>query len=175
MFKGYLNNPSATASTISNGWVKTGDLGYHDAKGMFYITDRVKELIKYNGFQVAPAGMPVAIQLTSIPATDFFAELEGILTTHPVVLDAAVVGVYDKNLETEVPRAFVVCKEGFEKCEATALDIATWLQGKVSRHKRLRGGVRFVDAIPYSQSGKILRRQLREITFPEPAERLSKL
>lgn len=92
-----------------------------------------------------------------------------------MILDAAVVGVYDKKLETEVPRAFVVCKEGVEKSETTAIDIATWLQGKVARHKRLRGGVRFVPAIPYSQSGKILRRELRAMTNSEPAEKASKL
>jgi 4-coumarate--CoA ligase len=144
VFKGYLNNPDGTAHALtSDGYFKTGDVGFQDSNGNFYITDRVKELIKYKGFQVPPA------------------ELEGILLSHPKVMDAAVIGVYDKDQATELPRAYIVPKDGLRKTEAEAKDITDWLGGKVAHHKKLRGGVRFVDEIPKSVSGKILRRLLK--------------
>jgi len=144
VFKGYLNNPDGTAHALtSDGYFKTGDVGFQDSNGNFYITDRVKELIKYKGFQVPPA------------------ELEGILLSHSNVMDAAVIGVYDKDQATELPRAYIVPKDGLGKTEAEARDITDWLGGKVAHHKKLRGGVRFVDEIPKSVSGKILRRLLK--------------
>lgn len=144
VFKGYLNNPEGTAHALTkDGYFKTGDVGYQDKDGNFYITDRVKELIKYKGFQVPPA------------------ELEGILVSHPKVNDVAVIGVYDKDQASELPRAYVVPKDGLGKTEADAKEIADWLSAKVAHHKRLRGGVRFVDEIPKSVSGKILRRVLK--------------
>lgn len=120
-----------------------GDVGYQDKDGSFYITDRVKELIKYKGFQVAPA------------------ELEGLLISHPKINDVAVVGVYNKEQATEIPRAYVVPAPGVEASQTTADDIIAWLQAKIANHKRLRGGVRFVDEVPKSASGKILRRVLK--------------
>jgi 4-coumarate--CoA ligase len=144
VFKGYLNNPKGTANALTaDGYFKTGDVGYQDKDGNFFITDRVKELIKYKGFQVPPA------------------ELEGILVSHPNVLDAAVIGLYDKEQATEIPRAYIVPKDGLGRTEAEAKEIADWLGAKVTHHKRLRGGVRFVDEIPKSISGKILRRVLK--------------
>jgi 4-coumarate--CoA ligase len=144
VFKGYLNNPEGTANALTaDGYFKTGDVGYQDKNGNFYITDRVKELIKYKGFQVPPA------------------ELEGLLVSHPNVLDCAVIGLYDKEQATEIPRAYVVPKDGLGKTEAEAKEIADWLNVKVAHHKKLRGGVRFVDEIPKSISGKILRRLLK--------------
>ncbi|KAF1845674.1 4-coumarate-CoA ligase-like protein [Cucurbitaria berberidis CBS 394.84] len=144
VFKGYLNNPEGTAHALTaDGYFKTGDVGYQDKNGNFYITDRVKELIKYKGFQVPPA------------------ELEGILVSHPKVLDVAVIGVYDKNHASELPRAYVVPTDGLGKSETDAKEIVDWLSGKVANHKKLRGGVRFVDEIPKSVSGKILRRLLK--------------
>jgi len=144
VFKGYLNNPEGTANALTeDGYFKTGDVGYQDKNGNFYITDRVKELIKYKGFQVPPA------------------ELEGLLVDHPAVDDAAVVGIYDKSQATEVPRAYVVAAQGVEKSDKTAKEIQDWLAKKVANHKRVRGGVRFVDEIPKSVSGKILRRLLK--------------
>lgn len=146
---GYHNNPTATASSLTEPtstepvFFKTGDIGYADANGNMYITDRVKELIKYKGFQVAPA------------------ELEGILVGHEDIDDVAVVGGFDKERETEVPVAFVVLKEG-RKEEGKAIEIQQWLEGKVASHKRLRGGVKFVKDIPKSASGKILRRLLKD-------------
>ena len=144
VFKGYLNNPEGTKNALTDdGYFKTGDVGYQDKDGHFYITDRVKELIKYKGFQVPPA------------------ELEGILSTHPKIDDVAVVGVYIADQATEVPRAYVVPAKGVEAGKKTEDDIVQWLQAKVASHKRLRGGVRFVDEIPKSASGKILRRLLK--------------
>ena len=103
----------------------------------------MKELIKYKGFQVAPA------------------ELEGLLISHPKINDVAVVGVYNKEQATEVPRAYIVPAPMIEASQSTADDIIAWLQVKVANHKRLRGGVRFVDEVPKSASGKILRRVLK--------------
>jgi 4-coumarate--CoA ligase len=144
VFKGYLNNEAGTANALtSDGYFKTGDVGYQDKNGNFFITDRVKELIKYKGFQVPPA------------------ELEGMLVSHPNVSDCAVIGLYDKEQATEIPRAYVVPKEGLGRTEAEANEIREWLDAKVAHHKKLRGGVRFVDEIPKSVSGKILRRVLK--------------
>ena len=144
IFKGYHNNTEGTKNALTpDGYFKTGDVGHQDKDGNFYITDRVKELIKYKGFQVPPA------------------ELEGLLISHPMVNDVAVVGIYNKEQATEVPRAYIVPTPGVEGSPKSAQDIMQWLQAKVASHKRLRGGVRFVDEIPKSASGKILRRLLK--------------
>lgn len=154
---GYLNNPTATAACITaDGYYKTGDVGYVDSTGNFYITDRVKELIKYKGFQVAPA------------------ELEGILSAHPKVDDCAVMGVFASELETEVPRAFVVLAKGVEKGGGVERELLSFVEGKVAGHKRIRGGIRFVEEIPKSPSGKILRRVLKKKMLEE-AEELKKV
>lgn len=149
VFLGYHNNPQATAKTLSaDGWLRTGDVGYQDKNGHFYITDRVKELIKYNGFQVAPA------------------ELESILANNDAVADVAVVGTQSQKHGTEVPLAFVVRSEksitSGTAAEEEARNIARWLEDRVAYYKRLRGGVHFVDSIPKSPSGKILRRLLQK-------------
>lgn len=144
IFKGYHNNPEGTKNALTeDGYFKTGDVGYQDQDGNFYITDRVKELIKYKGFQVPPA------------------ELEGLLLSHPKINDVAVVGIYSEDQATEVPRAYIVPAPGVEGGRKTEEDIVAWLRAKVASHKRLRGGVRFVDEIPKSASGKILRRVLK--------------
>jgi 4-coumarate--CoA ligase len=144
IFKGYLNNPEGTTNALtSDGYFKTGDVGFQDKAGMFYITDRIKELIKYKGFQVPPA------------------ELEGLLVSHPHIDDVAVIGIYDKEQATEIPRAYVVPKNKDAKGDKEASEIVQWLNGKVAGHKKLRGGVRFVEEIPKSASGKILRRVLK--------------
>lgn len=144
IFKGYHNNPEGTKNALTeDGYFKTGDVGYQDEDGNFYITDRIKELIKYKGFQVPPA------------------ELEGLLISHPKINDVAVVGVYNEDQATEVPRAYIVPAPGVHGSKETADEIITWIQTKVANHKRLRGGVRFVDEIPKSPSGKILRRVLK--------------
>lgn len=144
VFKGYWKNEESTKNALTvDGFFKTGDVGHQDSEGHFYITDRVKELIKYKGFQVPPA------------------ELEGLLVSHPSIEDVAVVGIYDKGQATEVPRAYVVPAKGVEAGPKTEKEIIDWLTEKVAHHKRLRGGVRFVDEIPKSVSGKILRRVLK--------------
>ena len=144
VFLGYLNNPEGTKNALTaDGFFKTGDVGHQDSSGNFFITDRVKELIKYKGFQVPPA------------------ELEGLLLAHPDIDDVAVIGIDDESQATEVPRAYVVLKKGVEGGKGKQEEIKEWLAKKVAGHKRLRGGVRFVDEIPKSASGKILRRVLK--------------
>lgn len=150
VFKGYLNNAEGTKNALTDdGYFKTGDVGHQDADGNFYITDRVKELIKYKGFQVPPA------------------ELEGLLISHEDIDDVAVIGIYNEEQATEVPRAYVVPKKGVAGDKDEEKKIMAWLQGKVASHKRLRGGVVFVDVIPKSPSGKILRRLLKDQAMKE--------
>ncbi|KKZ67946.1 4-coumarate-CoA ligase [[Emmonsia] crescens] len=140
IMKGYWNKPEATKETLTEDrWLKTGDIGYVDDTGKFYIVDRVKELIKVKGNQVAPA------------------ELEGLLLEHPAIADAAVIGV-TKN-EEEYPRAYVTLKPDHT---ATAEDITNFVKQRVSPTKRITGGVVFIDNIPKNPSGKILRRLLRD-------------
>jgi 4-coumarate--CoA ligase len=137
---GYHGNPAATAAALtSDGWLRTGDLGEFDAEGYLTLRDRLKELIKVKGFQVAPA------------------EVEAALLTHPGVADAAVIGRPDAEAG-EVPVAFVVRQPGGD---ATAEDLVAHLSGRLTSYKLPRA-VRFVDAIPKSASGKILRRLLRD-------------
>ncbi len=136
VMKGYLNNPTATAMTIdADRWLHTGDIGYTDEDGYFYIVDRVKELIKYKGMQVAPA------------------ELEAILLTHPAVADAAVIPIPDEEAG-EIPKAFVVLKG-----EATPAELMEYVASKVAPHKKIRQ-LEVINQIPKSTSGKILRRLL---------------
>jgi acyl-CoA synthetase (AMP-forming)/AMP-acid ligase II len=138
VMKGYLNRPEATAAMIDGlGWLHTGDVGYADEEGCFFVVDRVKELIKYKGLQVAPA------------------ELEAVLLAHPAVADAAVVPVPDEEAG-EVPKAFVVLKG-----EATPEEIMGFVAERVAPYKRVRR-LEVTDQIPKSPSGKILRRVLVE-------------
>ena len=136
VMKGYLNNPDATARTVdSEGWLRTGDIGTVDSEGYLTIIDRLKELIKVKGFQVAPA------------------ELEALLLKHPRIADAAVIPVTDEECG-EVPKALVV-----RRGELTADEVIAYVHAQVAHYKRLRH-VAFIDAIPKSASGKILRRVL---------------
>ncbi|EME85192.1 uncharacterized protein MYCFIDRAFT_46595 [Pseudocercospora fijiensis CIRAD86] len=156
VFQGYWKNEEASKEALQTidgmRWFKTGDVGFQDEKHNFYITDRVKELIKYKGFQVAPA------------------ELEGKLMDHPLVNDVAVIGVEDKENHTEVPRAYIVhAKKGKNAGDAETDEIVQWVADKVANHKRLRGGIRFIDEIPKSASGKILRRVLKDRVKKETA------
>ncbi|KAI1158956.1 hypothetical protein F5B18DRAFT_638978 [Nemania serpens] len=145
VFPGYLNRPELQKDTFSaDGYFKTGDIGYFDEKGNLYITDRLKELIKYKGFQVAPA------------------ELEGLLQGHNDIADACVIPAHDRQRETEVPRAYLVLKAGVPRDDAKAQEIIAWLSSRVAEHKKLRGGVRFIDEIPKNASGKLLRRVLKD-------------
>jgi len=136
---GYLNNPEATAETIdADGWLRTGDIAVVDADGFYSIVDRLKELIKYKGFQVPPA------------------ELEAILITHSDVADVAVIGVPDDEAG-ELPKAFVV--PAADEVDADAL--MEFVADKVSPQKRIRL-VEQIEEIPKAASGKILRRVLRD-------------
>jgi acyl-CoA synthetase (AMP-forming)/AMP-acid ligase II len=138
IMRGYHNNPDATRSTIDpECWLHTGDIGYVDADRYVFVVDRLKELIKYKGMQVAPA------------------ELEGVLLTHPAVADAAVIGIPDEEAG-EAPKAFVVLKE---QIEPDAL--MNYVAGRVAPHKKIRH-VEVVDSIPKTPSGKVLRRVLQE-------------
>ena len=138
IMKGYLNRPDATRNMIDfAGWLHTGDVGYADDDGYFFVVDRVKELIKYNGLQVAPA------------------ELEAVLLANPAIADAAVIPVPDESAG-ELPKAFVVLKG-----ETTPDEIMAFVAERVAPHKKVRI-VEIVDTIPKSASGKILRRVLIE-------------
>lgn len=140
VMKGYLNNAEATEATIdADGWLHTGDVAVIDEDGHMTVVDRVKELIKYNGFQVPPA------------------ELEALLITHPAVLDVAVIGIPDDSAG-ELPKAFVVRAPGAEIDED---GVKEFVREHVASYKQIRL-VEFVDEIPKSASGKILRRMLRD-------------
>lgn len=138
IMKGYLGQPEATAQIIDGeGWLHTGDIGYVDEDGALFIVDRLKELIKYKGRQVAPA------------------ELEAVLLSHPAIADAAVIPSPDADAG-EIPIAFVVPRES-----VSAKEIIEFVSARVAPHKKVRR-VEFVDQIPKSPTGKILRRLLVE-------------
>jgi acyl-CoA synthetase (AMP-forming)/AMP-acid ligase II len=140
IMQGYWKQPDATTDTlVSDGWMRTGDIGYLDSDGCIYLVDRLKELIKYNAQQVAPA------------------ELEDIIQSHPNVLDAAVIGAPDEAAG-EIPMAFVVRKDG---AYLDAAELMSFVAVRVAPHKKVRA-VEFVDEIPKSPSGKILRSLLKE-------------
>ncbi|KAL6180948.1 hypothetical protein ACLB2K_047606 [Fragaria x ananassa] len=141
IMRGYLNNARATMLTIDNdGWLHTGDISYFDVDGYLYICDRIKEIIKYKGFQIAPA------------------DLEAVLISHPEILDVGVTGATDEECG-EVPVAFVVKKHDSELSQE---DIMDYVARQVSPHKKVRKVV-FTHSIPRSAAGKILRRELRNL------------
>ncbi|MEU8234226.1 AMP-binding protein [Actinoplanes sp. NPDC048967] len=138
LMRGYRDDPAATARTIDvDGWLHTGDLCYFDQDGYLYVVDRLKELIKYKGYQVAPA------------------ELEHLLLTHPAVADAAVVARPDPDAG-EVPVAYVALRG-----PATAEELLAYVAERVAPYKRLRA-VRITESVPRSPAGKLLRRVLVE-------------
>ena len=140
VMKGYLNNPQATGSTIDpDGWLHTGDIGHVDADGHLYVVDRLKELIKYKGFQVPPA------------------ELEAVLLRHPDITDAAVVGLPDEEAG-EIPVGYVTLRPG---ASVSPEAIQQFVASQVAGYKQIRR-VEVIEAIPKSASGKILRRVLRD-------------
>jgi len=138
VMKGYLNNPEATAATLVDGWLRTGDVAELDKEGNAYIVDRFKELIKYKGYQVPPA------------------ELESVLLEHPDIADAACSGVIRSDGE-EIPKAYVVLKEGKS---LTADEVMDFVADRVAPYKKVRV-VEFMDEIPKSATGKILRKDLK--------------
>jgi len=165
IMKGYLNNPRATTESITpDRWFKTGDIAIIDNEGFYYIVDRKKELIKYKGFQVPPA------------------DLEGTLLTHPEVADAGVIGVYSQKDETELPRAYIAPKnvslaepKNAAQRKAFEKSISDWIKARVANHKQLRGGVVVIATVPKSATGKILRKDLRELAAAEAKNQQAKL
>ena len=142
VMKGYHNNKKATERTIVDGWLHTGDIAKYDSTGQFYIVDRLKELIKVKGLQVAPS------------------ELEDLIRRHPGVNDVAVVGVPDERAG-ELPRAYVV-RSNRNVLEQSIID---FVAENVAPHKKLGAGVMFVETLPKNQTGKILRRELKAQVF----------
>lgn len=157
MFKGYFENEKANQESFdSDGWFKTGDVAYcSSATERWHIVDRKKELIKVQGFQVAPP------------------ELEAVLLEHPEIADAAVIGVKFPGKENEYPRAYVVVKS--EARKPTEDQVKDFVLSRLAKYKSLTGGVRFVDAIPKNASGKILKKTLREEAAAELKSSRSKL
>ncbi|GCD35502.1 AMP-dependent synthetase [Streptomyces chrestomyceticus JCM 4735] len=142
VMKGYLGRPAETDALIdADGWLHTGDIGQVDADGWLYVVDRVKELIKYKGYQVAPA------------------DLEAVLLAHEGIADAAVIGVSDAD-GNEIPKAYVVRRPGEQGARLTEDDVITYVAGQVAPYKKVRR-VEFTDTVPRAATGKILRRELR--------------
>lgn len=142
--QGYLNNVPGTLDCLDeDGWFRTGDVGPVDDKGNFFITDLIKELIKYKGFQVP------------------LVELEGVLVNHPQIINTAVVGVMSEKHATELPCAYVVLAPGVKKTCSKEETLIQWHDTWVAPHKKHRGGIKFLKEIPKSASGKILRRFVR--------------
>ena len=144
---GYLNNEEATANTITpDGWLRTGDIANLDHLGNAYVVDRMKELIKYKGYQVAPA------------------ELEALLMTHEAIADAAVVGYLRESDGEELPRAFLVLQQGVDSNDPAvrAEALMEWVAERVTPYKKIRM-VEFIDVIPKSSTGKILRKDLKNV------------
>ncbi|HEX8818092.1 MAG TPA: class I adenylate-forming enzyme family protein [Terriglobales bacterium] len=140
---GYWKSPEATASVLRDGWYWSGDIVRRDAEDFFYVLDRGKEMIKYKGFPVAPA------------------EIEGVLLEHPAVRDCGVVARRDAAAG-EIPVAFVVVREGFTSSTKLGEELSAFVADRLTRYKQPRE-VRFVDSVPKTLSGKILRRELRKV------------
>ncbi|KAG2220393.1 hypothetical protein INT45_006564 [Circinella minor] len=159
IMKGYYNNPEANAKTfVKGGWLRTGDVIKFDSiKQEFFVMDRLKELIKVKGFQVAPA------------------ELESLLLSIPEVNDCCVIGVYHSDEATEYPRAYIVPAPHIQQTSIIDGTLSKLIMDHVAKnvtsYKKLRGGVRFLDMIPKSPSGKILRRRVREMAKEEEEEK----
>jgi long-chain acyl-CoA synthetase len=140
---GYWKEPQATAAALRDGWYFSGDIVRSDADGFYYVLDRSKEMIKYKGFPVAPA------------------EVESVLLEHPAVRDCGVVAKLDLEAG-EIPCAFVVLREGFTPSNALDKELRDFVADRLAHHKQPRD-IRFVEAVPRTPSGKILRRELRKV------------
>lgn len=144
IFRGYHNNTEATAQSITpDGWFKTGDIGFQDEEGNLFITDRLKDLIKFKGFQIPPA------------------EVESVLLEHPLVHDVAVIGLLVQKIASKIPVAYVVLEKTSNPTEQIAQELLAYVDGKLTPHKKLWGGIIPIDEIPKSFSGKILKRVLK--------------
>jgi long-chain acyl-CoA synthetase len=141
--RGYWNEPEATAAVLRDGWYWSGDIVTRDREGFFRVVDRRKEMIKYKGFPVAPA------------------EVEAVLLEHPAVRECGVVGRSDA-VAGEIPVAFVALRDGFNGCKKTEEELCVFVAERLTSYKQPRE-VHFVEAVPKTASGKILRRELREL------------
>ena len=141
VMKGYLNQPEATEEAIKDGWFYTGDIGKKDRDGYFYILDRKKDMVNVAGFNVYPR------------------EIEEVLYTHPKIAEAAVIGVIHDGLRGEMPKAFIVLREGEEM---TKEEVITYCQERIADYK-VPGYVEFRESLPKTPTGKILKRALREL------------
>ncbi|RIB26738.1 hypothetical protein C2G38_2162605 [Gigaspora rosea] len=145
IMKGYLNNKEVTDAVIDkDGFFNTGEIAYIDEQGNYLLVIEKKDLINYKDFQVVPS------------------ELESILLTHDAISDAAVIGYYSEEEATEIPIAYVTIKNEHEQTQDLAKKIQSFVDEKVATHKKLRGGVLFIDRIPKNEAGKILKKLLRE-------------
>ncbi|MDP3096907.1 MAG: AMP-binding protein, partial [Syntrophales bacterium] len=144
VMKGYWNRPEETARTLKGGWLHSGDLGKLDEDGYLFIVDRIKDMIKYKGYNVFPRN------------------LEEILYQHPKIKEAAVIGIPDPAV-TEYPRAYVVLKEGEQ---ASAAEIMDYLNSQVAGYEKIRE-VFFRDELPVSLAGKVLKRELKKEALAE--------
>ncbi|GME33353.1 AMP-binding enzyme [Neofusicoccum parvum] len=155
VFMGYVDSPAANAAWDADGFFPTGDVAYCSGRnGQWYIVDRKKELIKVRGFQVAPP------------------ELEGVLLTHPLVADVAVVGVKATPDGSELPRAYVVRRPGAEGDALMVQDVKKYVAERLSSYKRLEGGVVFVDELPKNPTMKVMKNVLRERAAKEMGTKL---
>jgi long-chain acyl-CoA synthetase len=151
VMKGYLNQPEATAETMKHGWFHTGDLGYVDTEGFFFIVDRKKELIIRGGYNVYPR------------------EIEEVLYAHPAIAEAAVIGVSDDRLGEEVA-AVVALKPG---ASATEAEIIAFTKERVAAYKYPRT-VTFMDTLPKGATGKVLKKELKALLGPDFARGASR-
>lgn len=142
-FSGYFDDPEKTKESINDGWIFSGDIGYFDNDGFLFIIDRKKDMLKFNNFQVYPS------------------ELESIINEIDGVLNSCVVGVLEEDTGNDLIHAFVI--KDPSKTLLTENKITTYVNSKVIDAKRLRGGVYFVESLPMTPSGKVLKRNVREI------------
>jgi len=144
VFMGYRNNPEDTKEAFHDGWLRTGDVVKMDHDGFLWFQDRQKEMIKYKGNQIAPA------------------ELEDILASHADVVEAAVCATFDEAQQTEIPIGYVKLNASIAETDRQVVikGIHEWINGLVSSHKRLRGGLFYIDEIPKNPTGKIMRANL---------------
>ncbi|RXG52957.1 4-coumarate--CoA ligase-like 6, partial [Armadillidium vulgare] len=141
IMKGYFNNQEATSNTLKNGWFLTGDIGYYDEEEFFYVTDRIKNIIKVDCCQVSTN------------------EIENELQKHPLVEECSVIGKPDSE-HGEVPLAFVIAKE-----EVSEEELQNFMKDKLSDFKQLKGGIKFVQSLPKSENEKILKRELKLMIY----------
>ncbi len=141
--RGYWNEPDATAAALRDGWYWSGDIVTRDGEGFYRVVDRRKEMIKYKGFPVAPA------------------EVEAVLLEHPAVRECGVVGRLDA-MAGEIPVAFVALRDGFTTCRKMEEELCAFVADRLTHYKQPRE-VHFIEVVPKTASGKILRRELRQL------------